>query len=177
MRKFKTLLLTTLSVFLMFTFAGSAWAQGMAVHDEIRERIERFRMSGRLVVDGVDIAARDVLWRMYEDAGTPTAAATAEFDILLTDSLMRYMYHLFFGKVNSGDLDSDWNLGRKLDRDPVTLVRGAIASDDIREYITQSLDWAPYYGQMSCWQNTANGQAARAVATRRYLPDLPCARA
>ena len=38
------------------------------------------------------------------------AADIADFDLLLTDSLMRYVYHRYFGKVNPADLDSDWNL-------------------------------------------------------------------
>lgn len=219
MQKFKALLLVAVSSLLMFTFAGSAWAQGTAVHDEIRQHIERHQMSGRLVVDGVDIAARDVFWRMYEDAGyealwtnkkhiadlidlvgraeeegllprdyhyeqlvrardagTSTPAAAAEFDILLTDSLMRYMYHMFFGKVNPADLDSDWNLTRKLERDPIALVRGTIESDDIREHITESLDWAPYYGQMKELLAEYRERAAREGGGYQTVPAGPTLR-
>jgi murein L,D-transpeptidase YcbB/YkuD len=58
---------------------------------------------------------------------------------------MRYMYHMFFGKVNPVDLDSDWNLRRSLDRDPTQLVAGAIASDDIQQYISDAVNLHPYY--------------------------------
>jgi murein L,D-transpeptidase YcbB/YkuD len=50
------------------------------------------------------------------------AEDVADFDMLLTDSLMRYLYHRYFGKVNPADLDSDWNLSRRLDQDPLELL-------------------------------------------------------
>ena len=172
----------------LLAFAGAVNAQEMAVGDEIRDRIERFHMTGQQVVAGEEVAARDILWKLYEDgayaplwinsshiddlislvgraeeegllprdyhyqalmglkeAGSSTPGAAADFDILLTDSLMRYMYHMYFGKVNPVDLDSDWNLRRSLDRDPTELVAGAIASDNIGEYISKSLNLHPYY--------------------------------
>jgi murein L,D-transpeptidase YcbB/YkuD len=191
MQNFKIRVSICLSVAWLLAFTGAAYAQDKLVNDEIRERIERFRMSGRLVLAGEDIAGRDVLWRLYEDAayaplwtearrrddlvdllgrageegllprdyhyqalvsikneGASTPDAAADLDILLTDSLMRYIYHLYFGKVNPSDLDSNWNLSRRIDRDPTALVAGAIASDDIRKYIADALDWAPYYENM-----------------------------
>jgi len=191
MQKPRTLLAGIFSIVWIFAFATVAYAQNGSVNDEIRERIERHQMSGRMVVAGKDVAGRDVLWKVYEDNGyapiwakkqrrdklidllgraeeeglllrdyhyqelvdlrtakQPTPDVAADFDILLTDGLMRYMYHMYFGKVNPSDLDSDWNLSRKLGRDPTLLVEGAIASDDIQQYISDSLDWGPYYDTM-----------------------------
>ena len=188
MKNFRFRVAVCLSVAWLLAFAGSAYAQEMAIDDEIRERIERYHMTGRLVVAGEEIAARDILWNLYEEgahaplwvkeshidglinlvgraeeegllprdyhyqaltglreAGASTPGAAADFDILLTDSLMRYMYHMYFGKVNPVDLDSDWNLRRTLDRDPTQLVAGAIASDDIHQYISDALNLHPYY--------------------------------
>jgi len=176
-----------LSVVWMLALVTSSFAHA-AVNDEIRKKIERFQINGRLVVAGEEIAARDILWNLYHEnahaplwvkqshiddlismvgraeeegllprdyhyqalseirqAGTSIPGAKADFDILLTDSLMRYMYHMFFGKVNPVDLDSDWNLRRSLDRDPTQLVAGAIASDDIQQYISDALNLHPYY--------------------------------
>jgi murein L,D-transpeptidase YcbB/YkuD len=176
-----------LSVAWTLALVTSTHAQA-AVNDEIRKKIERFQMNGRLVVAGEEVAARDILWNLYHEndhaplwvkqshiddlinlvgraeeegllprdyhyealsrirqTGTSTPAAEADFDILLTDSLMRYMYHMFFGKVNPVDLDSDWNLRRSLDRDPKQLVAGAIASDDINLYISDAINLHPYY--------------------------------
>ena len=127
--------------------AMSPVAQSQEVNEEIRERIERHRLSGRLVIAGADIAARDVLWELYEDAAYAPlwtdsnadnlielvgraeeegllprdyhhrellqlsaganleATQAADLDILLTESVLRYMYHLIFGKVDPSALD------------------------------------------------------------------------
>ena len=188
MENFRIQVAVCLSITWLLAFTGAVNAQEMSVDDGIRDRIERFQMTGRLVVAGEEIAARDTLWALYEDsahaplwvnqshiddlinlvgraeeegllprdyhyqaltglreAGASTPGAAADFDILLTDSLMRYMYHMFFGKVNPVDLDSDWNLRRTLDRDPTQLVAGAIASDDIHQYISDAVNLHPYY--------------------------------
>ena len=187
MKNFSFRLTVLLSAAWMLALTASSFAQA-SVNDDIRERIERHQMTGRLVVAGEDIAARDILWNLYHEnshsplwvkqshiddlidlvgraeeegllprdyhhealvrlrqAGDKSAGGIADFDILLTDSLMRYMYHMFFGKVNPADLDSNWNLKRSLDRDPTQLVAGAIASDDIHRYISDALNLHPYY--------------------------------
>jgi murein L,D-transpeptidase YcbB/YkuD len=219
MKNFKILAATLLFIASMLISPAAAYAQGSAINDEIRQRIEHFRMSGRLVVAGEDIAARDILWGLYVDrayeplwtqpqhiddlinlvgraeeegllprdyhsqvladlreAGTPTPGASADFDILLTDSLMRYMYHMFFGKVNAADLDSDWNLSRKLDRDPTALVAGAIASADIRTYISEALDWDVYYDNMKALLAEYRERAAREGGGYPSVPAGPTLR-
>lgn len=188
MKHFKISMAVCLTVTWLLAFTSVAYAQDAAINDQIRDRIERFQMTGQLAVAGEEIAARDILWDLYHEsshsplwvkqshiddlinlvgraeeegllprdyhyqaltglraAGASTPGAAADFDILLTDSLMRYMYHMFFGKVNPVDLDSDWNLRRSLDRDPTQLVAGAIASDDIQQYISDAVNLHPYY--------------------------------
>jgi murein L,D-transpeptidase YcbB/YkuD len=76
------------------------------------------------------------------------AADIAVLDMLLTDSLMRYVYHRYFGKVNPADLDSDWNLSRRLDRDPLELMVDTMSAADMQQHIVETLDWGPYYQQM-----------------------------
>lgn len=77
------------------------------------------------------------------------AELRADLDILLTDSLARYGYHQYFGKVDPRKLDSHWNLTRNIgDKDPATLLQEAIDSDDISEYISSLLERGPYYYRM-----------------------------
>ena len=48
----------------------------------------------------------------------------ADFDILLTDSLIRLGYHLIFGKVDPEDHHPHWNLAVEIDDDaPVTAIQ------------------------------------------------------
>ncbi len=198
--------------------AGLAPAAGQEVNEEIRERIERHRLSGRLVIAGTDIAARELLWELYEDAAygalwtdsnadnlidlvgraeeegllprdyhhrellelsggdTWQPAQAADRDILLTESLLRYMYHLTFGKVDPSALDSNWNLTRRLDRDPSELVVGAIASQDIRTFIGDALDLNPYYERMKALLAEYRERAAREGGGYAAVPAGPTLR-
>ena len=43
------------------------------------------------------------------------AAGRVDFDLLLTDAMVRLAYHLVFGKVDAKRLDPHWNLAREID--------------------------------------------------------------
>jgi murein L,D-transpeptidase YcbB/YkuD len=192
------------SAVLFILLTNVTFAQPAAIDEEIRERIERHQMSGRLILAGQDIIAVELLWKLYENrnyaplwmdsaraAGLIDLVGRAEdegllprdyhhetlvslhsreslgpgeradLDILLTGSLMRYVYHLYFGKVNPSDLDSDWNLARRLNRDPTALIEGAIVSDDLQQFISEALDWDPIYDQMRAMLADYRERAAR----------------
>ena len=71
---------------------------------------------------------------------SPAPEVLADFDLLLTDSLIRLGYHLIFGKVDPESLDPHWNLAIEIDdHDPVekieeVLMTGNLAKalDDLR---------------------------------------------
>ena len=73
-------------------------------------------------------------------AKSPDPEILVDFDILLTDGLIRLGYHLLFGKVDPEDLDPHWNLAIEIDdRDPVVSIEGILktgslarALDDLR---------------------------------------------
>jgi murein L,D-transpeptidase YcbB/YkuD len=196
-----------------------ACARDDAVNEEIREQIERHRMSGRMVIAGRDIAGQAVFWKLYQDAGySPLWTnrqrqddlvnllgrageegllpgdyhyeelvafrdageldpdARADFDLLTTDGLLRYMYHMYFGKVNPSDLDPDWNFSRRLDQDPTVMVMGAIASDNIEQYIYLALDWGPYYDSMKALLAEYRERAAREGGGYPAVPGGPTLR-
>jgi murein L,D-transpeptidase YcbB/YkuD len=48
------------------------------------------------------------------DHGGAVPTAYAQFDVLLTEALLRLGYHLAFGKVDPESLQSQWNYGRTL---------------------------------------------------------------
>jgi murein L,D-transpeptidase YcbB/YkuD len=90
-----------------------------------------------------------------------TPDLTAVLDVVLTDSLVRLGYHLFFGKVNPGALDADWNLSRDLDgRDPVELVREAIASPSLEAYVDELIPRGPIYEDLKAALAEYRGYAA-----------------
>ena len=49
-----------------------------------------------------------------------TASLKAQYDILLTEALLRLSYHLSFGKVDPESFDAQWNYARTLERIDVT---------------------------------------------------------
>ena len=60
--------------------------------------------------------------------------AAADFDILLTDGLIRLGYHLLFGKVDPERLDPAWNMSRPMDnRDPVAVIQTMLAEGNLEE--------------------------------------------
>src|SRR5262245_23102226 len=62
-------------------------------------------------------------------------AQRADYDVMLTDSVIRLGYHLRFGKLDPVALDPDWNLSRDfVGEDPVKTIQAAIDSRSMREF-------------------------------------------
>ena len=77
--------------------------------------------------------------------GFAEPARRAERDLLLTDILIRLLYHAHFGKVNPADLDADWNFGRSLHgEDPVEKVEQALSSGSLKDFLADEMR-APYF--------------------------------
>ena len=75
-----------------------------------------------------------------------TDAERVDFDILLTESLVRLGYHLRFGKVDPKSLDPNWNLTRSLEnRDPATIIQAAIDSNSIQSFINKEIPRQDFY--------------------------------
>jgi murein L,D-transpeptidase YcbB/YkuD len=67
-------------------------------------------------------------------AGGDNAELLADYDVLLTDALLRVAYHAVFGKVDPESLDPHWNLTRDLDpdtADPADEIQRIIDSGSI----------------------------------------------
>jgi L,D-transpeptidase YcbB len=70
------------------------------------------------------------------EAGAATAAVRAQYDILMTEALLRLGYHLSFGKVDPHSFDPQWNYGRTLaQRDVSQEIERAIAAQDVYQRI------------------------------------------
>ena len=58
----------------------------------------------------------------------------ANYDILLTDSLIRLFYHLLFGKLDAEDLEPDWNMTRAINnQEPVQAIQESLRSTQLAE--------------------------------------------
>ena len=73
-------------------------------------------------------------------------AERADFDLLLTDSIIRLGYHLRFGKVDPTALDPNWNSSRELDgEDPAVTIQSAIDAPSLREFAARVIPRAFLY--------------------------------
>jgi len=70
----------------------------------------------------------------------------ADFDILLTDALLRMGYHLAFGKVDPERFDSQWNFWREIgDLNPVATLERMAATADVQSAIDHVAPSHPLY--------------------------------
>ena len=71
-----------------------------------------------------------------------------DYDLLLTESLVRLGYHLRFGKVDPRGLNSSWNLERSVGQeDPATVIQSAIDSASLRAFIDRVIPRQPFYSR------------------------------
>jgi L,D-transpeptidase YcbB len=73
---------------------------------------------------------------------TATDILRAQYDVLLTEALLRLAYHLSFGKVDPETFDPQWNYGRTL------------ARTDIAQRVEQALDAADIYQRVEALKPT-----------------------
>lgn len=73
-------------------------------------------------------------------------AAVADFDLLLTDALLRLGYQLFYGKVDPESLDAGWNFERPLlNEEAVPAIETALRTGTIGELLRSLEPQHPTY--------------------------------
>jgi len=71
----------------------------------------------------------------------PVPVRLAARDVLATEALIRYGYHLHFGKIDAASLDPDWNLTRRLQNvEPVKVLEQAVAAPDLEKFLKNQLE-------------------------------------
>ncbi len=91
--------------------------------------------------------------RLYHNAigaiGSNDPWLSADFDILLTDSFIRLVYHLYFGKVDPATLNPGWNLSRQLNlRNPTRVILEIIHSGSVTSTIESLKPQYPAYRRL-----------------------------
>jgi len=113
---------------------------------------------------------RAALLAMREQVKSDAPDSTlADYDLLLTDALIRLAYHHLFGKVDIAALDSNWNLSREIhDLDPAAALEGAITGGDLADEIASLKPKSVLYHRLK----TALAEY-RAIAERGGWPAVP----
>ena len=75
------------------------------------------------------------------------AAQRVQLDIILTDALVRLVYHLSYGKVVPGSLDPDWNFSREfMTSDPVAKLHYILRSKKkLKSFLDKNIHIGPFY--------------------------------
>ena len=75
----------------------------------------------------------------WPDSADP--AQLAARDVLATEALIRFGYHLHFGKIDAAGLDPDWNLTRRLhNEEPVAVLEQAVAAPELDTFLATRLE-------------------------------------
>ncbi len=91
--------------------------------------------------DGLDpedyhFAVLKDLYARINESASPDPAMLADFDLLLTDGLIRLAYHLIFGKIDPEGLDPHWNFAREIDdHDPVDEIEEVLKAGDLEKIL------------------------------------------
>jgi murein L,D-transpeptidase YcbB/YkuD len=124
-----------------------AWVKYTSIEDLLRAIRES-------EADGLDprdyhLAALERLRRSLETNPTPAPAMLADFDILLTDALVRLSYHLMFGKADPERLDPSWNMSRDINGvEPAVTIQRALDSESLYQAIDRERPKHAYYTQL-----------------------------
>jgi murein L,D-transpeptidase YcbB/YkuD len=111
---------------------GLLWQNSQNVNDLLSEL-------GGIAEDGLDpedyhLSQLLVFKLRLEDSKHANLSLLADYDILLTDSLVRLCYHLQFGKVDPESLDPAWNMSRQIhDKNPVAAIEKRLRSGSLAE--------------------------------------------
>jgi murein L,D-transpeptidase YcbB/YkuD len=96
----------------------------------------------------------------------------AQYDVLLTEALLRLAYHLSFGKVDPQTFDAQWNYARTLATQNIAQkIEEALAADDIYQRVEALKPTHPLYVNLK--QELSIYRAAAAAADLAPIPPGP----
>lgn len=106
---------------------------------------------GRIAEDGLNpedyhLSQLLVLKLRLDDVDSPDPALLADYDILLTDSLVRLCYHIQFGKVDPESLDPAWNMTRRVrNANPVGAIEKRLRTGSLAKGLKNIRPEIEYY--------------------------------
>jgi L,D-transpeptidase YcbB len=121
-----------------------------------------------------------------EQNKSPEPSLLADYDILLTDSLIRLIYHLYFGKVDPENLHPNWKMTRKInDTDPVEEIERNLRSKQLADALKKIRPQLKSYNLMKValkkyreiqeaggWEPIPEGPTLRVGTTDERVPKL-----
>ena len=124
-----------------------------------------------------------VLKLRLDGVESPDPLLLADYDILLTDSLVRLCYHIQFGKVDPESLDPAWNMGRQVhNANPVGAIEKRLRTATLARGLANIRPEIEYYQLLKAvlkkyraiqdaggWQPVPEGPTLKAGMTDRRI--------
>ncbi|MGD8250983.1 MAG: L,D-transpeptidase family protein, partial [Desulfobacterales bacterium] len=100
-------------------------------------------------------------FRKRSMAGGLTPEESADFDILLTDSLIRLAFHVYFGKVNPRSMHPEWRFHRLIEnKEAADLIELQVEAGTVSVFIEGLRPLHPLYRQLRAALSDYRGMAA-----------------
>ena len=147
-----------------------AWSAHM---DNARALSVRILSSDKEGLIPADYHALAIQRLLAESSGKRLSEARqVDLDIMLSEALARYAYHLRFGKVNPQRLDADWNMQRSFKgQDPVVELQAVIDAADFAAQLDARTTQLPVYKPLR--DALAHYEAIRAAGGWPVVPGGP----
>ncbi|MEA1949309.1 MAG: L,D-transpeptidase family protein [Thermodesulfobacteriota bacterium] len=121
-----------------------------------------------------------------EQSESPEPSLLADYDILLTDSLIRLICHLYFGKVDPENLHPSWRMTREInDTDPVENIERTLRSNQLADALKKIRPQLKSYNLMRAalkkyreiqeaggWEPIPEGPTLKVGMTDERIPKL-----
>jgi murein L,D-transpeptidase YcbB/YkuD len=125
-----------------------AWNQQQDISD-LLQLIDESKLEG-LIPEDYHKSALLRYQNVIESFDNVPPKLKAEFDLILTDALLRLVYHMVFGKVDPVRLDPNWNIYIEVnDIDPPALVDKIISAPSLYKYIDSHRTKARLYTELT----------------------------
>ena len=158
------------------------WTRSNSI-DQLFEALETIDGDG---LDAADYHYAALTALRAQAAKSSDSAFSADYDILLTDSLVRLGYHLLVGKVDPVELDNNWNMDDTIgDLDTALALAQAIGKGTVNELVNTLRPQHEVYPEFQAalaryrdiqqrggWKPVAEGQTLKPGMTDARIPDL-----
>jgi murein L,D-transpeptidase YcbB/YkuD len=146
---------------------------------------------GSIAEDGLDpedyhLSQLLVLKLRLDQSESSDPSLLADYDILLTDSLVRLLYHIQFGKVDPESLDPAWNMTRQVrNKNPVAAIEKRLRTGSLAKGLKNIRPDIDYYDLLKSilkkyraiqdaggWEKVPEGPTLKPGMTNPRIPPL-----